>query len=66
MATYKFKQDAMKSVTAGAVVHFTSPIEGIGYKLELAKATQAHLEKLYLLNHDYVEKVESITPKPKD
>ena len=63
MATYKFKQDAMTAINAGAVAHFTSPIQGIGYSLELSKATPDQLEKLYLLGHAFVEKVETANKK---
>lgn len=53
----------MPDINAGAVAHFTSPIHGIGYSLELSKATPDQLEKLYLLGHPYVEKIETPTKK---
>ena len=56
---YKFKDQFMAKVEMGAVVHFTSPIEGIGFSLTLKTATPKQLEVLYLLGHEWVEKTET-------
>ena len=53
----------MAAINAGAVDRFVNPIHGSGYSLELSKATPDQLEKLYLLGHPYVEKVESTPTK---
>lgn len=62
MATYKIKQEYEKTA-ADAVATFASPIEGIGFHLKFSEATQAQLEKMYLLQHPFVEKVETSKTK---
>ena len=62
MAQYRIKPEYAAAVQSGAVASFTSPIQGIGFHLTLAEATQEQLEKLYLLSHPFVEKIDD---KPK-